>query len=153
MQEISILSLDVDNCNKLVGIATDGASANIARGGLKGSVEDRLPWIFWMWCLAHQMELAIKDALTDTSFSDIDDMLMRLYYLYEKSPNKFQELEEIVKDLRECLQFEGSDNKPLRSSGLRWVTQIVCSASGAYTILCLHSPPCSSFKRLISEKQ
>ncbi len=72
-----------------MGIATDGAAVNIARSGLKGLVEYQLPWIFWMWCLAHQMELAIKDALTNTSFCDIDDMLMRLYYLYEKSPKKF----------------------------------------------------------------
>ena len=40
-----------------MGIATDGASANIARGDLKGLVERKLPCV--MWNLAHQMELAI----------------------------------------------------------------------------------------------
>ncbi len=139
LQQIGIPSLDISSCSKLVGIATDGAAVNIARSGLKGLVEDQLPWIFWMWCLAHQMELAIKDALTNTSFCDINDMLMRLYYLYEKSPKKFRELEEIVRDLRECLEFEGNVKKPLRASGSRWITHKLCAMRrvlaryGAYT--------------------
>ena len=37
-----------------------------------------------MWCLAHRIELAIKDALNGTAFELIDEMLLRLYYLYEK---------------------------------------------------------------------
>ena len=37
-----------------------------------------------MWCLAHQMELAIKDALTGTAFDVLDEMLLRFYNLYEK---------------------------------------------------------------------
>ena len=81
-------SVDANYCHRLVGIATDGASANIVGHGLKGLVEQKLPWIFGMWCLAHQMELAIKDALTGTAFDVLDEMLLRLYYLYEKSPKK-----------------------------------------------------------------
>ena len=80
--------LDSDACRKLIGVGTDGASANIAVRGLKGLVEAKLAWICWMWCLAHQLELAIKDALTGTVFDHIDDMLTRLFYLYSKSPKK-----------------------------------------------------------------
>lgn len=43
----------ISSTSKLVGIATDGASANIAKGGLRGLVEAKLSWVFWMWCLAH----------------------------------------------------------------------------------------------------
>ena len=39
-----------------------------------------------MWCLAHRVELALKDALKHTAFDLIDDMLIQLYYIYEKSP-------------------------------------------------------------------
>ena len=46
------------------------------------------------------MELAIKDALRGTAFDMIDEMLLRLYYLYEKFPKKFRELEEIISDLK-----------------------------------------------------
>ena len=32
----------------------------------------------------------IKDALKDTWFDDINNMLLQLYYLYEKSPKKVE---------------------------------------------------------------
>jgi len=71
-------------CSSLVGIATDGASSNVPANGLMGLVQEKLPWF---WCLAHRTELAISDALTGTScFKMVDDMLLRLYYLYQKSP-------------------------------------------------------------------
>ena len=33
---LGISDIDAENCKRLVGIENDGASANIARGGLKG---------------------------------------------------------------------------------------------------------------------
>ena len=69
---------------RLVGVGTDGASTNIVTRGLKGQVQQELDWIFWMWCLAHHLELPVKDALSDSCFDSIDDMLLRLYYIYEK---------------------------------------------------------------------
>ncbi|KAL5491822.1 hypothetical protein EMCRGX_G017187 [Ephydatia muelleri] len=70
---------------------------------LKGLVESKIPWIFWMWCLAHRLELAIKDALKGSSFDDVDEMLLRLYYLYHKSPKKCHQLEEIIVQVRGCI--------------------------------------------------
>lgn len=93
LQSLGIHDLSGAACKKLVGIGTDGASTNIAARGLKGLVERELEWIFWMWCLAHHLELAVKDALKDSCFDSIDDVLTRLYYLYEKSPKKCRELE------------------------------------------------------------
>ena len=58
---IGITAIDVEQCKKLVGISTDGASANIAAAGLKGLVEKEIPWLYWSWCLAHRLELAVKD--------------------------------------------------------------------------------------------
>ena len=123
----------------LVGIGTDGASVNIASAGLKGLVEEELPWIFWMWCLAHRQELALKDALKGTVFDFMDDMLIRLYHVYEKLPKKCHELEEIVADLRQCAEFDDAGVRPLRASGSRWVSnklnamKCVLSKFGAYT--------------------
>ena len=139
LRSVGISSIDATTCHKLVGIGTDGASSNIAKGGLKGLLEAQLSWIFWMWCLAHRIELAIKDALKGTSFGLIDEMLMRLYYLYEKSPKKLRELEEIVNDLKQCLEFGEGGNKPIRASGSRWISHKVnalkriLSKYGAYT--------------------
>ena len=79
LQGLDVDEMSAEQCKKLVGIGTDGASANVAVRGLKGLVEERLSWVFWMWCLAHRLELAIKDALK---------VLLKLYYLYERSPTK-----------------------------------------------------------------
>ena len=54
------------------------------------------------WCLAHRLELAIKDALKSSLFSQIDEPLLRIYYLYEKAPKKCRELDRIVEELKEC---------------------------------------------------
>ena len=82
-------NMGVDNWkNKLVGFGSDGASVNMAAGGLRGYLEADIPWVVVFWCLAHRLELSLKDALKHTLFSKVDEMLMRMYYLYEKSPKK-----------------------------------------------------------------
>ena len=90
LQQLGISDVNKEACSRLIGIATDGAAVNIASGGLKGLVEKHVPWIYWMWCLAHRLELAIKDALKGTSFDLIDDMLLRLYFIYDKSPKSVE---------------------------------------------------------------
>ena len=139
MRGLGINEISAELCKKLDGVGTDGASANIAAAGLKGLVEGRLSWVFWMWCMAHRLELAVKDALKATAFDSIDDLLLRLYYLYEKSPKKCSELEDIVTDLKECLSFDDAGIKPVRASGSRWVAhklnamKRIVSKFGAYT--------------------
>jgi hypothetical protein len=120
---LKLLAFDsVGECTKLIGLGTDGASANVAARGLKGLVEEKLPWVYFMWCLAHRLELAVSDALKHTLFNLIDEMLLRLYYIYEKSPKKCRELSDLVGNLRECMQFDsGNGIRPIRSSGSRWV--------------------------------
>ena len=68
LKKIGISELHATTCFKLVGFGTDGASANIAQAGLKGLVDRELPRILWMWCLAHRLELAVKDAFKNTAF-------------------------------------------------------------------------------------
>ena len=114
LQTPGIESISEEECTKLVGIGTDGASACLAANGLKGMVEEKVSWIFWMWCLAHRLELAVKDALKGTAFDDIDEML-RLYYQYENSPKKCRELEHVISNLRECVEFESSGKKTFKS--------------------------------------
>ena len=43
-------------------------SANVAGNGLNGMMEKKLPSLFWMWCMAHRLELDVKDALKGTTF-------------------------------------------------------------------------------------
>ena len=76
----------------------------------------------WAWCYAHRLELACKNALTKKYFKDIKEMLLCLYYLYEKSPKKTRELGEIVEDLKEVFEFPKGGNLPVRAQGSRWIT-------------------------------
>jgi len=69
--------------------------------------------------MAHRLELATKDALKHTHFELVDNMLLILYMLYENSPKKCRELEEIVTELRECLSIEDVRMRPVKASGSR----------------------------------
>ena len=91
--------------SKLIGLHCDGASVNMGiKSGLNGLLTEAMPWITFFWCLAHRLELAITDALKNSLFSQIDEMLLRIYYLYEKAPKKCRELDEIVDELKHCLE-------------------------------------------------
>ena len=66
-----------------------------------------------MWCLAHRLELSVKDALKSTFFIQIDEMLLRLYYTYEKLPKKCRELEDVIIELKKCIEFDDEGTRPV----------------------------------------
>jgi len=103
----------------LVGGGTDGASVNVAEhSGMKGKIQTALPW---SWCYAHRLELACKNALTSTLFKDIEDMLLRLFYIYERSPKKSRNLIGVIEDLRQVFEFPKGGDLPVRAHGSRWI--------------------------------
>ena len=89
---------------KLIGFGCDGTNANIEDGRLIGLLKKAVPWVIVFWCLAHRLELALKDALKSTFFTTIDGLLLQVYYMYEKSPKKCSELEAVVQKLKTCLE-------------------------------------------------
>ena len=98
----------------LIGCGTDGASVNVSnQNGMRGKLQAALPWLFWAWCYAHRLELACKDAFSSCLFQDIDEMLLRLYYLYEKSPRKCRELSDLIVDFKEVFEFPEGGNLPV----------------------------------------
>ena len=112
---------------KLIGFGCDGCNANMGKtGGLKALLQQDLPWTVIFWCLAHRLELAIKDSLKSTHFSTVDEFLLQVYFIYEKSPKKCRELHDIVQELKAC--FDPSEmpskggTRPLRACGTRFVT-------------------------------
>ena len=60
--------------------------------------------------MAHCLELAVRDALKATVFDMVDDLLMKLYYLYKTSPKKCRELEDTVSDLKVSLTLTTMDS-------------------------------------------
>lgn len=115
---------------KLIGLGCDGCSANMGgNSGLKAHLKEAVPWAVVSWCLAHRLELSLKDALNSTFFATIDDLLLQLYLMYNKSPKKCAQLEDIVAELKSCLEpddipTQGGD-RPLRASGTRFVAHKV----------------------------
>ena len=124
----------------LVGGWTDGASVNIGQHkSIKERFQKSLPWMFWSWCYAHRLELASKNGLTSHLFKSLEEMLLRLYYLYKKSAKKTRELMAVVEVLKEVFELPDSGNIPIRSEGSRWINhkrralQRVVDRYGAYT--------------------
>ena len=58
-----------------------------------------MPWIVVFWCFTHRLELALNDALANTCFPAIDELLLPIYYLYKKAPKKCRELDDVVTEL------------------------------------------------------
>ena len=101
----------------LIGGGTDGVSVNVGQhNSMRVRLQDSLQWLFWAWCYAHRLELASKNGLLS---DQIEQLLLRLYYLYEKSPNKTRELASIVEDLNEVFHLPGSGNVAICSQGSR----------------------------------
>ena len=71
--------------------------------GVKGLIQPDRPWVVTIWCLAHRLELAIREALKNKYFSEVDNFLLQVYYVYSKSPKKCKELEDVVSELKGCL--------------------------------------------------
>ena len=70
---------------KMIGLGCDGCSANMGDRGLKGLLKQSLPCVAVFWCVAHRLELALKDALKATFFSTIDELLLHVYYIFSTS--------------------------------------------------------------------
>ena len=83
--------LQVEGKPVLIGGGTDGANVNIGElNGMTGVIQNANPWLMWSWCFAHRLELACKNALTSSPFKSIEELLLRLYYLYENHLKKFE---------------------------------------------------------------
>ena len=48
------------------------------KDGVISILQRHLPWMIYVWCVAHRLELALKDALQGTIFDDVDEVLLRL---------------------------------------------------------------------------
>ena len=88
------------------------------KDGVISILQRHLPWVIYVWCVAHRLELALKDALQGTIFDDVDEVLLRLYYLYENSPKKLRQLRDLQRMYSETLQFEQGGIRPKRACGM-----------------------------------
>jgi len=116
---------------KLIGFGCDGTNANIGGHGGEGSFEGGCAVGAFFWCLAHCLELSLKDALKNTFFAAIDELLLQVYYMYENSPKKCRELEVVIEELKTCLEPTDlpttGGSRPLRACGTQFVAHKVAA--------------------------
>ena len=87
--------------------------------GLGARIREHASWLTIVHCFNHQFELAVKDAFKGTFFEEIDTMLLKLYFLYQKSAKRTRELD----TFREI--YDKVITKPCKSSGTRWIAHKV----------------------------
>lgn len=122
---INILSkdeiLNAANIPILVGGSSDGADHEDDQG-MKTEMQATFPWLFWSWNFSHQLELACKDSLTSSLYKEVNDLLVHLYSLCSKSPQRTQQLAPIVEDLKEVFHFaEAGESMPVHNQGTSWI--------------------------------
>ena len=115
-ERIGILSFET----RLHARNIDGASVNTGiHRGLDARIREHPPWLTVVHCFNHRFVLGVKDTFKGTFFEEIDTMLLKLYYLYEKSAKRTREL----KAYREI--YDKVITKPCKSSGTRWIVHKV----------------------------
>lgn len=87
-------------------------SIGLTEDGVISILQRKLPWVVYLWCVAHRLELALKDALQGTIFDAIDEVLLCLYYLYENSPKKLRQLRDLHRMYSETFQFDQGRIRP-----------------------------------------
>ena len=131
-----------------VGLGGDGCSTNQGeKEGVKAILQKEYPWFLFVCCIAHRLELALKDAFNNTYFKEVDDCLLRLYYLYEKSPKRLRGLQDLCNIYKESLEFVEGSVKPKCASGTRWITHKLSALKALvdkFGILMQHLESCSS---------
>ena len=102
--------------DKLVGFLTDGAAVNLGqKKGVAAQLKQGSPWLVAIHCFNHRLELAMKDAFNNTYVEDVNEMLMRIYYVYRNSTKRLRELKALAEIMEEQIKL------PQRAHGTRWV--------------------------------
>ena len=77
---------------KIMGLNVYGASVNTGvHNGVGVFMQADSPWLQVIHCFNHRFDLAIEDAFKNHNCNKIDEMLMKFYYLHQKSPKHQRE--------------------------------------------------------------
>ena len=73
----SIGSNSDEYLKKLSAFGADGATVNRGRkGGVIAILQKDIPWLIYVWCVTHRLEVSLKDSLEGSCFTEVDDMLL-----------------------------------------------------------------------------
>ena len=106
---------------KMVLLGSDGASVNSGKNsGLIKLFQEELPWLSFIWCSSHRLELTLKDALNDY-MEPVETSSMHLFYLYKQSSKKHRELKNLYELLQGQFEMFSAGVRPLKTSGTWWI--------------------------------
>ena len=118
---------------RLVNLSVDGASVNTGiQNGLGVKVRESAACLSTILCFNHSLELAAKDTFNTTFLKEVDNMLLKLFYFYRKSPKRLRELKMFGE------MYDQSIPKIYKSYGTTWIAhkvkaiEIVLSKYGVY---------------------
>ncbi|XP_065667866.1 zinc finger protein 862-like [Hydra vulgaris] len=108
---------------KLVGFGADGAAVNRgSRTSVNVLLQKEIPWVTFGWCVAHRLELALKNKFAQMkAFNDVNNIILKMYNIYKKSPKKLRQLGNLVAILEEGNSFDIAGIRPKKASGTRWI--------------------------------
>lgn len=113
---------------QLIGLCTDGASNMVGQfRGLATLFRQKYHLVTTFHCMAHRLELAIKNAVSDTSaISHFTDLVDRIYKVYSLSPKNQTEIQLIAENLSvELLKVK-------KIFDLRWIFSSFVSLSALW---------------------
>ena len=85
-------AMGVEKFPVLVGGGTDGAAVNVAESGGLRSTKTSISLDLLVMVLCSSPRAYLQGCFFQSTFSAIEDLLLRLYYLYERSPKKSSDL-------------------------------------------------------------
>ena len=65
-----------------------GRQSTLVQSGILSRFQTEMPWMLTVHCVAHRLELALKDAFKKTYFVDVIDLMMQIYYMFQRSAKK-----------------------------------------------------------------
>ena len=127
--DFSFGSTSLENWHsKLVGYGSDGALVDSGKKeGVKTISQNDCEWLIGGWCVAHHLEITVKDSLGKNSFSKVDELILCMYYLYKILSKKLPKLGELVNVCKEKYEF--------KTGGVRPKKHQVCIHCSLFTLL------------------
>ena len=101
--------------------SSDGASVNCSKhSGLIKLFQENYPWVSYVWCFSHKLELALKDAIKEV-LKSADTSLCDFCYLHAKSSMKHRKLKNPFNLLAGQFETYSAGVRPMKATGTRWI--------------------------------
>lgn len=106
--------------NKLIGFWSDGASVMVgATSGVSARLKALQPKMLSVWCMAHRLELVLKDCFKAKKYIwDVKELVHNIYLFYHKSPLNRQNLKQA------CEATAVKFLVPTKATSSRWVAHL-----------------------------